>query len=78
MCVTYMRHAGADQQAVEPLHSPRPPQKLDAIYILTPTTQNVDRIIADFAGERRTYMSAHLYFIDGEYGPGEVGLSLMK
>lgn len=37
---------------------------VDAIYLLTPTSQNVDRIIADFSG-RRTYNSAHLYFIDG-------------
>ncbi|RXK36602.1 syntaxin-binding protein 1 [Tremella mesenterica] len=51
--------------SVEPLHSPRPPQNLDALYILTPTSQNVERIIADFSGGRRTYKSAHLYFIDG-------------
>ena len=38
---------------------------VDAIYLLTPTTQNVDRIIADFANGRRTYKGAHLYFIDG-------------
>lgn len=51
--------------AVEPLHSPRGPMGVDAIYLLTPTTQNVDRIIADFSQGRRTYKSAHLYFIDG-------------
>jgi hypothetical protein len=39
---------------------------VDAIYLLTPTSQNVDRIIADFSQGRRTYKSAHLYFIDGE------------
>ncbi|WRT69868.1 uncharacterized protein IL334_006859 [Kwoniella shivajii] len=50
--------------SVEPLHSPRPPMSVDAIYLLTPTAQNVDRILADFNG-RRTYKSAHLYFIDG-------------
>lgn len=50
--------------AVEPLQSPRQPQGIDAIYLLTPTSQNVNRIIADFDG-RRTYRSAHLYFIDG-------------
>ena len=38
---------------------------VDAIYLLTPTSQNVDRIIADFSNGRRTYKSAHLYFIDG-------------
>ncbi|WWC73866.1 uncharacterized protein I206_107838 [Kwoniella pini CBS 10737] len=50
--------------SVETLHSPRPPMSVDAIYLLTPTAQNVDRILADFNG-RRTYNSAHLYFIDG-------------
>ncbi|OCF34392.1 syntaxin-binding protein 1 [Kwoniella heveanensis BCC8398] len=50
--------------SVEPLHSPRAPMSVDAIYLLTPTSQNVDRILADFQG-RRTYKSAHLYFIDG-------------
>lgn len=39
---------------------------VDAIYLLTPTSQNVDRIIADFTNGRRTYKSAHLYFIDGQ------------
>jgi len=52
--------------AVEPLHSPRQPMGVDAIYLLTPTSQNVDRIIADFSNGRRTYKSAHLYFIDGQ------------
>ncbi|KAK8849808.1 hypothetical protein IAR55_005144 [Kwoniella newhampshirensis] len=51
--------------SVEPLHSPRPPMSVDAIYLLTPTSQNVDRILADFSFGRRTYKSAHLYFIDG-------------
>ncbi|WVN87429.1 uncharacterized protein L203_102609 [Cryptococcus depauperatus CBS 7841] len=51
--------------SVEPLHSPRPPMSVDAIYLLTPTLQNVDRIIADFTQGRRTYKSAHVYFIDG-------------
>jgi syntaxin-binding protein 1 len=39
---------------------------VDGLYILTPTAQNVQRVIADFANGRRTYKSAHLYFIDGE------------
>jgi syntaxin-binding protein 1 len=56
-------------EAVEPLQSARQPQSLEAIYLLTPTSQNVNRIIADFDG-RRTYRSAHLYFIDGENSPG--------
>ena len=53
-------------QAVEPLHSPRQPMGVDAIYLLTPTSQNADRVIADFQFGRRTYKSAHLFFIDGK------------
>lgn len=51
--------------SIEPLHSTRQPMTVDAIYLLTPTLQNVDRIIADFANGTRTYKSAHVYFIDG-------------
>ncbi|WVQ84830.1 hypothetical protein IAT38_006987 [Cryptococcus sp. DSM 104549] len=51
--------------SVEPLHSPRPQMSVDAIYLLTPTAQNVDRVLADFQFGRQTYKSAHLYFIDG-------------
>lgn len=46
--------------------SPRAPQPtLDAVYLLTPTTQNVKRVLADFQEGRRTYRHVHLYFIDG-------------
>lgn len=38
---------------------------VDALYLLTPTSQNVDRLLADFSFGRRTYKSAHVYFIDG-------------
>ncbi|KAI9638768.1 Sec1-like protein [Dioszegia hungarica] len=51
--------------SVEPLHSPRHPQGIEAVYLLTPTSQNVDRVIADFSLGRRTYKAAHLFFIDG-------------
>ena len=37
---------------------------VEAIYLLTPTTQNVDRVIMDWTG-RRMYKAAHLFFIDG-------------
>jgi syntaxin-binding protein 1 len=30
------------------------------------TTQNVDRIIADFSDGRKQYSAAHVFFIDGE------------
>lgn len=51
---------------VEQLMSPREKMSVDAIYLLTPTAQNVERIIADFASGRDTYKSAHLYFVDGK------------
>ncbi|KAJ9097825.1 hypothetical protein QFC19_006693 [Naganishia cerealis] len=52
--------------AIDPLMSPREPQPtLDAVYLLTPTSQNVQRVLADFAAGRRTYKHVHLYFIDG-------------
>lgn len=38
----------------------------EAMYVLMPTSQNVDRIIRDFDGEQRQYGAAHLFFIEGE------------
>ncbi|KAG8767035.1 vacuolar sorting protein VPS33/slp1 [Ceratobasidium sp. 428] len=35
------------------------------MYILMPTSQNVERIIADFSEGRKRYGGAHLFFIDG-------------
>jgi syntaxin-binding protein 1 len=50
--------------------SPRAPQPtLDAVYLLTPTSQNVKRVLADFEAGRRTYRHVHLYFIDGTSMP---------
>jgi syntaxin-binding protein 1 len=37
----------------------------DAVYMLMPTSANVDRIIRDFSGGRQQYAGAHLFFIDG-------------
>lgn len=31
-----------------------------------PTTQNVDRIIADFSGGRKQYAAAHIFFMEGD------------
>lgn len=49
--------------------------QVEALYILTPTAQNVDRVIADFAG-RKTYNSAHVYFTDGERASSDGELTL--
>jgi syntaxin-binding protein 1 len=45
--------------------SPRRAQQNAGVYILTPTEQNVHRIVADFSNGHRTYTSAHLFFTDG-------------
>ena len=40
---------------------------MEAIYLLMPTSQNIDRIIRDFSNGRRQYAGVHLFFIDGAY-----------
>lgn len=42
-----------------------PQQQFEAVYILMPTTQNVDRVIRDFSGGKQQYAAAHLFFVDG-------------
>lgn len=41
----------------------------EAMYLLMPTSQNVDRIIRDFEGEQPQYGGAHLFFTEGERFP---------
>ncbi|KAK7685678.1 hypothetical protein QCA50_011022 [Cerrena zonata] len=50
---------------IESITSHREPQQFEAAYILMPTTQNVDRVIRDFANGRQQYLGAHLFFVDG-------------
>ncbi|GLB41838.1 putative STXBP unc-18 SEC1 family protein [Lyophyllum shimeji] len=51
---------------IESITSHRDPQPgFEAIYMLMPTSQNVDRIIRDFAGAVKQYAAAHLFFIEG-------------
>ncbi|KIJ20950.1 hypothetical protein PAXINDRAFT_165767 [Paxillus involutus ATCC 200175] len=50
---------------IESISSHREPQQFEAVYILMPTTQNVDRIIKDFSNDRQQYLAAHLFFIEG-------------
>ncbi len=40
-------------------------QAFDAVYILMPTSANIERIVRDFSGGRQQYAGAHLFFIDG-------------
>ena len=51
---------------IENIGQHREPQpQFEAIYMLMPTTQNVDRIIKDFENVKQ-YAEAHLFFIEGE------------
>ncbi|CBQ68587.1 related to syntaxin binding protein 1 [Sporisorium reilianum SRZ2] len=55
---------------VDNIELSRAPQStLEACYLLTPTSQNVDRIIRDLApseaGKQPTYAAGHIFFVDG-------------
>lgn len=50
---------------IESISNYREPQQFEAVYILMPTTQNVERIIKDFSNDRQQYLGAHLFFIEG-------------
>ncbi|TFK39881.1 Sec1-like snare protein [Crucibulum laeve] len=39
--------------------------EFEALYLIMPTSQNVDRIIKDFSNGRRQYAGAHLFFVEG-------------
>jgi len=53
-------------KVIESITNNREPQpSFDAVYMLMPTSANVDRIIRDFSGGRPQYAGAHLFFIDG-------------
>ncbi|KAJ6466289.1 Sec1-like snare protein [Mycena sanguinolenta] len=50
---------------IESINTYRDPQpEFEAMYLLMPTSQNIERIIKDFTGTRQ-YALAHLFFIDG-------------
>ncbi|KAA1469037.1 Sec1-like snare protein [Dentipellis sp. KUC8613] len=51
---------------IESITSNREPQPgFEAVYIIMPTSLNIDRIIRDFSNGRQQYAGAHLFFIDG-------------
>jgi syntaxin-binding protein 1 len=55
---------------IEAVNSNRTPQpQLEAIYLLMPTSANVERVIADFSHNRTQYAGAHLFFLDGRLPP---------
>ncbi|KAJ7070093.1 Sec1-like snare protein [Mycena amicta] len=50
---------------IESITSNRDPQpEFEAVYLLMPTSQNIERIIKDLSGARQ-YAAAHLFFLDG-------------
>lgn len=50
---------------VEDINKRREPLiSLDAIYLLAPTKDSVDRLIADFANGRKQYKCAHVFFTE--------------
>ncbi|KAF5315993.1 hypothetical protein D9758_015075 [Tetrapyrgos nigripes] len=51
---------------IENISQYREPQPgFEAMYLLMPTTQNVERIIREFRGPEMQYAGAHLFFIEG-------------
>jgi syntaxin-binding protein 1 len=50
-------------------HNREAQPSFDAVYMLMPTSANIDRIIRDFSGGRQQYAGAHLFFIDGPSSP---------
>lgn len=49
---------------IESITGYREQQQFEAVYMLMPTTQNIDRIIRDFSDGRQQYLGAHLFFLD--------------
>ena len=50
---------------IESIASKRDPQpEFEALYLLMPTTQNVERIIKDFTNHKQ-YAAGHLFFTEG-------------
>jgi syntaxin-binding protein 1 len=51
---------------IESITTYRDPQpEFEAVYLLMPTTQNIERIIRDFSNGRQQYAAANMFFIDG-------------
>ena len=61
---TLIDHCYPPHIVIESITSKREPQEFEALYLLMPTTQNVDRIIKDFTNHKQ-YPAAHLFFTEG-------------
>lgn len=52
---------------IESITNYRDPQpQFEAVYLLMPTSHNVDRVIRDFSDGRQQYAAAHLFFIESK------------
>jgi Proteins involved in synaptic transmission and general secretion, Sec1 family len=52
-------------EVIESITNYRDPQPdFEAVYLLMPTSQNIERIIKDFSNHKQ-YAAAHLFFTDG-------------
>ena len=53
---------------IEAITNPREQQPgMEAMYLLMPTSLNVERIIRDFTPPKQQYAAAHLFFVDGMF-----------
>jgi Sec1 family len=51
---------------IELITNNREPQPgFEAVYLLMPTSHNVDRVIKDFSGGAQQYAAGHIFFIEG-------------
>ncbi|KAF7795046.1 hypothetical protein EIP86_006190 [Pleurotus ostreatoroseus] len=51
---------------IEAITNYREPQPtMEAMYLIMPTSPNIDRVIRDFSNGHQQYSAAHLFFIDG-------------
>ena len=70
MRTTFAREAypDADEPSLadmESISSFRQPQSNEAVYLLMPTSKNVQLLIDDFNRPTPVYAAAHLFFMDG-------------
>lgn len=61
----FIREHEAIVENNSPLYDAQPDQ--EAMYILMPTTQNVQRIISEFSNGRKQFKRVHLFFLDCMY-----------
>jgi syntaxin-binding protein 1 len=51
---------------IDSISNARDPQpQFEAIYLIMPTSKNIDLLIRDFSNGNQQYAAAHLFFVDG-------------